>query len=332
MTEPPSKWIAESWSVTGSSHLRTSTCNQDFGAFELINTGQDLIAAVADGHGSKKCFRSERGSKYAVEAALFILKSYVANLPYSERASAIRIDLDIEIPRAIVRYWQKKVDSDLFDDPPSVSILDNLTSSERKSFDSNPRVAYGTTLVAALIISELSAYIQIGDGDLLIVAPANDEYQVIRPIPADPRSFANDTASLSSQEFNPSEVRPMGGGGPWSDFRTRVIDNSIGQPAFILLTTDGYPNAFVNDLAFRAVATDIISLLKTEGWHVINSQMPLWLDEASKNGSGDDVTVFIAFCPQLLGLNSYLNIPNSVSFLTISEKAIDSSSGPVIEN
>ncbi len=308
MTEPIFKWIAESWSVTGSSHTRASTCNQDYGSVDVINNGQILIAAVADGHGSKKCFRSERGSKFAVESAISNFKSYILNLPNSDIPSAIRNDISIEMPRAIVRDWQRKVDLDLFENPPSCFDLDKLSESERKNFESNPRVAYGATLVGALVMSEISAFIQIGDGDLLIVTDLENGPNSIRPIPPDPKSFANYTASLSTNELNTTEKRPHGGGGPWSDFRTRFIDNNGNPPAFILLTTDGYPNAFISDAAFQSVASDIISIIKTEGWEMVRSHMPIWLEDASRNGSGDDATVAIAFRSELLESK---NEPNS---------------------
>jgi hypothetical protein len=64
-------------------------------------------------------------------------------------------------------------------------------------------------------------------------------------------------------------------------------------PALVLLTTDGYSNAFVNDDAFRKVATDILQMCQTEGWGFLQEQLPIWLEEASRIGSGDDVTAVL---------------------------------------
>ncbi len=332
MTEPFFKWIAESWSVTGSSHTRLSTCNQDFGFVEIISDGNILIAAVADGHGSKKCFRSERGSKFAVESALSNFKSYIIDLPASDIPSAIRNDINIVMPRAIVRDWQRKVDLDLLENPPTCSDFEKLSESERKNFESNPRVAYGSTLVAALVMSEISAFIQIGDGDLLIVTDLEDSQNAIKPIPPDPKSFANYTASLSSNELNTTEKRPHGGGGPWSDFRTRFIDNNSTPPAFVLLSTDGYPNAFINDTAFQSVVSDIISVIKTEGWEMVRSHMPIWLEDASKNGSGDDATVAIAFRSELFDSKNQLTSAHLISREVNSEQSTKNGNEQEIDN
>ena len=65
-----SRWAALSASVRGASHEQIGLGNQD--AVRLGNplAGTDvLVVAVADGHGSTRSFRSERGSALAAECA-----------------------------------------------------------------------------------------------------------------------------------------------------------------------------------------------------------------------------------------------------------------------
>src|SRR5580658_4443291 len=66
-----SRWRAFGASVRGASHYQSGVPNQD--AFRVADLGErgqrGLVAAVADGHGNLRHFRSDRGSRYAVDAA-----------------------------------------------------------------------------------------------------------------------------------------------------------------------------------------------------------------------------------------------------------------------
>lgn len=294
-------WQVECWAAIGASHTRAGKCSQDYGKIETRDNGRVLIAAVADGHGSRKCFRSDRGSRFAVEVAHQHLGAYVEIDTGIDRITTIRDYVELDLPQRITREWQQRVDDDLATFPLNATELASLSEAERTGFNTNPRIAYGTTLVASLILPECAVYLQLGDGDVLVVSGDGEGVAPVRPLPGDPRSFANDTASLSSTGPTANEKRPSGGGGPWSDFRVGVVPIMGKPPALVLLTTDGYPNAFVNDAAFCMVATDILFIIKNEGWDFVRKQMPAWLEEASRQGSGDDVTVAIAVRLDLVG-------------------------------
>jgi hypothetical protein len=264
--------------------------NQDSFLYEPLDWGRAVVAAVADGHGSRKCFRSDRGARFAVQTAVEHLRTYAIAGPLDDgRASALRHDAAVELPQRIVRGWQQRVDTDLEASPLSADDLAGLLDADRAALDADPRGAYGTTLVAVLLLPDYGIYLQLGDGDVLVVSDAADE--ATRPLPPDPRSFANETASLSSPGTSSPVRRPGGGSGAWADFRVRVLPTAADTPALVLLTTDGYPNAFVDDAAFRKAATDILALGRTEGWALVREQFRGWLVEASRSGSGDDVTV-----------------------------------------
>ncbi|MEJ7709405.1 MAG: protein phosphatase 2C domain-containing protein [Pyrinomonadaceae bacterium] len=53
--------------VAGASHLRAGIPNQDaILCLRESSVGVPLIISISDGHGSNKCFRSDRGSRFAV--------------------------------------------------------------------------------------------------------------------------------------------------------------------------------------------------------------------------------------------------------------------------
>ena len=64
--------------VKGASHDRQNLPNQDHGKFYQPNENRlPIILAISDGHGSAKSFRSDRGSKFAVETAIELLGGLV---------------------------------------------------------------------------------------------------------------------------------------------------------------------------------------------------------------------------------------------------------------
>jgi hypothetical protein len=169
------------------------------------------------------------------------------------------------------------------------------------------------------MLPECAIYIQLGDGDVLIVS--DDAAESSRPLPPDQQSFANETASLASAGPMVGSKRPGGPRGPCADFRVRVIPTVSDRPALVLLTTDGYANAFVTDAGFRQAAIDFLSLGQSEGWEFVRTQLPGWLNEASREGSGDDVTVILLVREKV---STTLIEPSALSLPRPGEKEIES--------
>ena len=61
----------------GYSHILTDKPCQDYAASHY--TKDYAIGIVADGHGSKRYFRSERGSKFAVWVTITILQDFLSS-------------------------------------------------------------------------------------------------------------------------------------------------------------------------------------------------------------------------------------------------------------
>lgn len=183
------------------------------------------VIAVADGHGSRKAFRSDRGSRFAVETAVDQLRGYVAEAsPGRDGVLALSRETEVELPQRLVREWRRLVDDDLTVAPVDPTELTGLTPAERSVFDADPRTAYGTTLVAVAMLPGWSAFLQLGDGDILAVEEGADEPG--RPLPGDARSFASETASLAPPAAGSRGRRPDAGSEPRADFRVRVVPST----------------------------------------------------------------------------------------------------------
>jgi hypothetical protein len=279
------RWRAVGGTVAGASHVRAGRPNQD--AIRLPRDGEmPSVVAVSDGHGSDKCFRSDRGSRIAVAAAVVVLGELVARAG-DEQAAAVLESARAHVPAELARRWREAVELDLASEPFTGEELDALEAKDgaraRASVTSNPLLAYGATVVGAAITSSYIVFAQLGDGDILVVSEAGE---VARPLPADSRLFANETTSLAS----PTADR---------DFRLAVVPLDD-PPVLLLLSTDGYANSFRDEAEFLKVGRDLIEMIGASGLDAVARDIPTWLDETSRLGSGDDVTLAIACRPDAI--------------------------------
>jgi serine/threonine protein phosphatase PrpC len=275
------EWGVTAASVTGASHQRSGLPNQDaIGWSPTSGSGLPLVVAVSDGHGSAKCFRSDRGSRFAVKAATTVLEQILLG-DESPNPSAIKRVAEEWIPQNLVRRWRESVEEDLRDHPLTAGELDALEKRDgnaaRQAVEDNPALAYGATLLVGAVAEEYALYLQLGDGDILTVA---DSGEVSRALPKDERLIANETTSLCSPNA-------------WHEFRVHLQVLSGSPPALVLLSSDGYANSFRDEPSFLKIGSDLLRLIRTEGAVYIENNLEAWLMEASQSGSGDDITLGI---------------------------------------
>ncbi|MGH2350063.1 MAG: PP2C family serine/threonine-protein phosphatase, partial [Chloroflexota bacterium] len=276
-------WRAIGASVRGASHHRAGLPNQD--ALRWLpddGLGPPLVLAIADGHGSAKCFRSHIGSQLAVETAVEVATSFLEGQGVATDFAAIE-----GATEALVRRWQAAAHRHLLAAPFSGAELERLEeqagSAARQAVEANPLLAYGATLSAVLLAESFILYLQLGDGDVIAVSETGE---VSRPLPADERLFAGQTTSLCAPRA-------------WRDVRVGFQTLSPAEdapekiPALILLSTDGYANSFRDEAGFLQVGSDLLAMIRGEGLDTVAGGLEMWLNEASQLGSGDDVTVAV---------------------------------------
>lgn len=278
------RWTALSASVEGASHARGGHGNQD--AVRLINpSGADdvLLLAVADGHGSARSFRSDRGSAMAAECALRELRRLIRRLGPNPPLSRVRNQAKNRWPHALLTAWKSAVRADLVKRP--------FTPMDFAAFPEPPPVlkpgqdlpitgylAYGATLISLAITPRYILYSQLGDGDILTVRA---DGVVTRPLPRMHEYLSNQTVSLCS--LNAA-----------AEFQIRVDPVRGPAPSLIMLSTDGYANCFGDDHGFFKVGADFLSYLRSEGVDFVREKLEDWLRQSSRDGSGDDITVGLA--------------------------------------
>ena len=278
------RWRALSASVQGASHERGGQGNQDAVRLKNPSGAEDvLLLAVADGHGSARSFRSERGSALAAECALRELGRFVRRLGPDAPLSRVRNQAKTVWPKALLKAWKSAVRADLVTTP--------FTLFDFAPFPEPPPVvkpgvelpisaylAYGATLLAVAITPRYIVYSQLGDGDILAIGK---DGVVSRPLPRKHEFMANQNVSLCS--YHAFEV-----------LQIRVDPLRGPVPALIMLSTDGYANCFGDDEGFFKVGADFLNYMRAKGVDYVQAKLEEWLRQSSEDGSGDDITVGLA--------------------------------------
>jgi serine/threonine protein phosphatase PrpC len=290
MTEKESltEWRIIGETVPGASHIRAGIPNQD-AILQMRESDRTLplVVAIADGHGSPKCFRSDKGSRFVVKKCVQIVSEFLDGRRGKFDLAEIESRGKDYLPKGIVKEWRKEVESHLKNNPFTEDEFKTLEeksgAKSRKLIEENPLLAYGTTSLTVAIEEGFVIYLQLGDGDMLNIS-VNGE--VTKPLPEDARLLANETTSMCLPKAE-------------NDFRFFVQKISREEsPAMILLSTDGYLNSFSNEAGFFQAGSDILALLGTEnGFETVSENLKSWLAEANLMGSGDDSTVAIIYRP-----------------------------------
>jgi len=189
----------------GATHVKLGLPCQDM----CMSEGDECfsIAVVSDGHGNRRHFRSERGSRTACETASALIREFLvqtADLTHEEREAKIP-----ELKHRICLDWRKAILSDAKNDPWTPEEIEeqkNLLSEEqfeRFLRGETAPLAYGCTLCAVFRAEWGWGALQLGDGCVVVIDP-DGTYRW--PMPESLVNSGHRTASLCA-------------GNPLTDFR-----------------------------------------------------------------------------------------------------------------
>lgn len=242
--------------VTGANHRRQGKpCQDEAGACMI---GDVVAAAVADGHGTS--VHADAGARMAVCEALAALVRFAHEM--QRRAADVR---------AVQRYAKNPFRT-------------WVVRASAGSADA-PLADYGATLLTAVAAPDYLLVGQIGDGDVLLVDP---DGSVEAPLPDDPASFGDETASLCL---------------PGAEYAMRV--RALPAPeagTLLLLATDGYGNSYESDADFRRIGPDYLDRMQRDGTDAVVARLPRYLDDVTVRGSGDDVALAMLYWPTVASL------------------------------
>lgn len=257
-------WKIAGASVRGAAHCRSGLPNQDAVRF-LPDTGAGarIVAAVSDGHGSAPHFRSSTGARFATQGATDILAWHLDTQEDDEIEGALVGE--------IISHWQTSVIADLQANP--ISEEDNIYPG-RSAY-----TPYGATLITVAADENIAILLQIGDGDLLL---GYADGSIERPLRDDEGLHGEETYSLCQDDA-----------GQYFRVATMWNQGDHHWPDFIILATDGVAKSFRDNDGFEE-AIKHLRTLAHDNWDETIEALPSWLEEVSRNGSGDDSTICIA--------------------------------------
>ena len=138
-------------SVQGYNHIKANKVCQDASGechFEDVS-----IIAVADGHGSDNYIRTDRGSKFAVSAALTAIKAFVQEARENHLSTVPDSETElIQVSKNILARWYTQVENDVACEPFQPEELAKVSEKYKQRYASGQynAKAYGTTLIQSV--------------------------------------------------------------------------------------------------------------------------------------------------------------------------------------
>ncbi|MBM7846533.1 protein phosphatase 2C domain-containing protein [Herpetosiphon giganteus] len=262
--------------VRGASHVGAELPNQDaIGCISRDEDGIPVLVALADGHGSAKYFRSDRGSRFAVEVMLRLVEEFLLAQEDLSKFSLIGRLAQESLPNHIVRSWRERVAADIQANPFSLGELARLADKDQQAVAYEPILAYGSTVLGVAVTRWFLLYIQLGDGDILAVSELGI---VTRPIKEDDQLLGNETHSLCQAHAA-------------REFRIQIQPIINEAPALVLVSTDGYSNSYSDDKDYERIGRDYLERIRAEGIDHLEQRLEDFLHQVSIGGSGDDISI-----------------------------------------
>lgn len=287
------------FSCQGASHIAVGKVCQDYSYSKVYENG-NAIAIVCDGHGGKRYFRSDVGSKIAAEVTEKKSMEFVAAVgsimngqPFTqETAISTQIDnhdFDKQSPierafrqlfSSIIFEWNTRVEAHAKDNPIAEDEKHDLEERWITEFSEghNLEKVYGCTLIAYISTPTVWFAFQIGDGKCFAM-DSNGKW--IEPIPWDDRCFLNKTTSICDS-------------GAIDEFRYCYCGNGA-FPVAIILGSDGIDDSFGAEVNQANFYVQILKSLSKDGIEKTKTEIESTLPQLSKIGSQDDMSIAMVF-------------------------------------
>ena len=278
----------------GASHLKKGTVCQDSAA--AVETQDYRLAVVCDGHGGEDYFRSDRGSRMAVQAFRECAQKAFAPQPRKWlRRKAVRLknkaddfaealnacvtqkEIDEQLlwfARSVVTRWNLLVEEDLAADPFKEEELAAVSDKAKARYEAGESLhkAYGTTLLGAVLTKDFWFGIHIGDGKCVVF---DHEGNAAEPILWDENCFLNTTTSICDsaalQEFRVFFSRHL--------------------PAAIFVGSDGIDDCFADEEKLYNFYRVVLTSFATQDGEQAQTELMEYLPVLSEKGSGDDMSI-----------------------------------------
>lgn len=271
----------------GHLHMMREIPCEDYSDSCSDENGRFYIAVVADGHGDISCMRSAAGARAVAEIARECLSEFARHASENhgvEGSKTLCEELSMakyrekvlkHLTDTIISRWFSFVREDIRKHPLSEEELIRAGEFE-KVYRRGERLEhlYGTTLLAALMLSDYLILIQQGDGHCDVFY----EDGVEQPIPWDDRCFENVTTSMCDEDVV-------------TRIRSCVVELKNKSVIACYLGSDGVEDSFRNMEGTHMFYRDLACNLNQMGKAGFERYLEEMLPDFSRQGSGDDISV-----------------------------------------
>lgn len=266
-------------STIGARHLLQQMTNQD--SCQTAASQDYQIFAVADGHGATECFRSEIGSRLAVDVAIKNLELFAQTIKKYDLYSYLsrpkeRDELIRSLISDIVAQWNQYVYADIKAYPIKEEEYERsqtLSSIYQKGMYLTN--IYGSTMIAGLVTPEYIVLFQQGDGTLVVL---EEDGTIDDPMPEDDLCIRNLTTSLCDKDA----AKRM---------RYVYMDRKEKDPIAMIAATDGVERSFGDNIHLSAFYAELFYELSELDEEQVGAYLANLLPQISQRGSQDDVTM-----------------------------------------
>ncbi len=282
----------------GASHIKVNKVCQD--ASYSFSSESMSVAIVSDGHGGDSYFRSDVGSRSAVEATRECVEAFVKDVdkyifsgkPFTERGANTSNDkgdkADETLRRlfnAIVTNWRMKINAHKSDNPLTEEEKSKLDPKSVADFEADVDLekTYGCTLMCYVCTPDFFFAFHVGDGKC-IAFKANGKW--FEPIPWDNNCFLNKTTSLCDSKV-------------FDEFRFCYCGDGT-SPIVVFLGSDGIDDTFGPTENMVDFYVKILKELNEKGVESTLADLQSALPTLSAKGSKDDMSVACVFDDSVL--------------------------------
>lgn len=257
-------------SQVGYSHLKKGKVCQDSSAYFEDKNYAAII--VCDGHGGDKHFRSEIGSKFAINICERAIRELVDGIENYKDLKQLRILLS-DFSKYLIYAWRECVREHYEQNPFRTEETDRFSLDAISELCINPQIAYGSTFILAITYKENLFIIKLGDGEVRVCM----DDDISNPMPINEFQFGR-TASLCNSD---------------AASRIQIDILHISKIKSCIISTDGVINSFETVNHFEDFCKTLSNDFVNEELVEFENELAEFLPSLSERGSGDDVSIAI---------------------------------------
>ena len=304
----------------GASHEISGKVCQDYCQAEV--TDSYTIGVVSDGHGGDRYFRSDVGSKSAVEATLECVREFVqtadeslfSDAPFTQCGTVAaemakngsgrgdeRYALFRQLFSSIICKWHERILGDA-ERPVTQEEKDKVPAEQIAAFESTDSAGhrtgieqtYGCTLMCFARTKTYWFAFHIGDGKCVALSVDSGRIENSEPVPWDEKCFRNVTTSLCDPEAL-DKFRYCYGG-------------KDTLPLAVFLGSDGIDDSLPDPADMANFYVNILKLLGRYSTDAAQKELDDTLPALSRRGSKDDMSVVCCYDDEALksGVNTLI--------------------------